>query len=70
MNGGFPGCSNEAASRLLHERARDAQARRIPVQGETTTPPVLGLSENTDLDRMEALTERLAGMREARGHEH
>ena len=29
MNGGFPGCSNEAASRLLHERARDAQARRI-----------------------------------------
>ena len=38
-------------------------------QGETTTPPVLGLSEGTDLDRLEALTERLAGMREARGHE-
>ena len=39
------------------------------VQGETTAPPVLGLSEGTDLDRLEALTERLAGMREARGHE-
>lgn len=29
MSSGFPGCSNEAATRLLHERARDAQVRRI-----------------------------------------
>lgn len=39
------------------------------VQGETDAPPVLGLSERPDLDRLEALTERLASMRDARGHE-
>ena len=69
MNGGFPGCSNEAASRLLHERARDAQARRIPVQGETTTPPVLGLSEGTETDKQLELVRKLKALREARGHE-
>ena len=36
---------------------------------DRTLPNTVGLSENTDLDRLEALTERLAGMREARGHE-
>lgn len=29
MSNGFPGCSNEAATRLLHERAKGAQVRRI-----------------------------------------
>ena len=34
-----------------------------------TLPNTVGLSERPDLDRMEALTERLASMRDARGHE-
>ena len=35
---------------------------------DKTLPNTVGLSENPDLDRLEALTERLATMREARGH--
>lgn len=35
---------------------------------DKTLPNTVGLSENPDLDRLEALTERLATMRDARGH--
>ena len=36
---------------------------------DKTLPNTVGLSERPDLDRLEALTERLASMRDARGHE-
>ena len=36
---------------------------------DKTLPNTVGLSDGSNLDRLEALTERLAGMREARGHE-
>lgn len=38
-------------------------------QGETTTPPVLGLSEGTETDKQLELVRELKALRETRGHE-
>ena len=38
-------------------------------QGETTTPPVLGLSEGTETDKQLELVRELKALREARGHD-
>ena len=39
------------------------------VQGETTAPPVLGLSEGTETDKQLELVRELKALRETRGHE-
>ena len=38
-------------------------------QAETTTPPVLGLSEGTETDKQLELVRELKALRETRGHE-